>query len=75
MVNTETYDDYILSAKRDVSGIEAFLRDFESHNELIVYLAQQVAEKMLKASLIASGIKVQRHIVLRRCLFSYKIAA
>jgi HEPN domain-containing protein len=27
---------------------------------LIVYLAQQVAEKMLKASLIASGIKVQK---------------
>jgi HEPN domain-containing protein len=60
MADTETYDDYILSAKRDVSGIEAFLRDYEPHNELIVYLTQQVAEKMLKAALVQSGIKVQK---------------
>ena len=51
------YDRWLDHVRRDLSGAKALLGLGEEHIETVVYLTAQAAEKLVKAALVASGIR------------------
>jgi HEPN domain-containing protein len=50
-------DNYLYHAKKDISGIQCLTTNIEEHTELICFLCQQAAEKLIKHVILDKGNK------------------